>query len=274
MMTKNSRRKQAARQRAARTGESYTRARRATDPSSQEPPPDAVEGTTSSELDEIPEDFEDIHRIQRLVESRGWIVGPYCADDLDDDGLATILDVQWEYPAAFGGTQYDDDGDDAPCRPTCGFSWEAGSDIQWITVDTAGNWKGCATHSTIRRTLPLTEAGIGRLPQLLAEIEEHARSMDLAPLIKCSASGPCAELIAQRDEEQKRHLVWLEAQIDAYDTVLTEQQRAEFHAWEKANTDGHSVSTADWPGWIPLIGEPPWRAKAQNQQPQLGRALD
>lgn len=263
-MTKNSRRKRAAREHAAQTGERYTRARRAIGLASQEPP-DRVVGTTS-DLDETLMDFEDIHRIQRLVESRGWTVGPYDADDLDEDGMAASLEVQWEYPAAFGGGQYDDDGDDAPCRPTCGFSWDESSDNEWITLDTAGNWHGCETHSTIRHTLPLTETGIDRLPQLLVEIERHARSMNLALLIECNASGPCAELIIHREEEQKRQLAWLEAQIDAYDTRLTEQQRAEFHAWERANTDGHSVSTADWPGWIPLIGEPPWRARLRKAE--------
>lgn len=262
-MTKNSRRKRAARQRAAQTGERYTRARRATDLASQEPLSNQIVGTIS-DPDETPVDFENIHRIQLLVESRGWIIGPYHTDYLDEDGRAASLEVQWEYPAAFGGVQYDDDGDDAPCRPTCGFSWDERGDTEWITVDTAGNWHGCETHSTIRHTLPLTETGIGRLTQLLAEIERHTRSMDLAPLIECNASGPCAELITHREEEQKRHIAWLEAQIDAYDALLTEQQRAEFHAWEKANTDGHSVSTADWPGWIPLIGEPSWRAKLRE----------
>lgn len=40
---------------------------------------------------------------------------------------------------------------------------------------------------------------------------------------------------------------------------LSPQQRQNLEAWERANLDGHSVATSDWPGWIALIGRPPWK---------------
>ncbi|GLZ43791.1 hypothetical protein [Actinokineospora sp. NBRC 105648] len=60
------------------------------------------------------------------------------------------------------------------------------------------------------------------------------------------------------------YLAWHEARIKAYDDLLTDEQRAEFQAWATANVDGHSVGTSDWPGWVPLIGAPPWLAPEGN----------
>lgn len=61
---------------------------------------------------------------------------------------------------------------------------------------------------------------------------------------------------------QQRVMDWFEAMHRAYEG-FSDEQRAEFHAWEKSNIDGHSVATSDWPGWEPLIGPPPMRETGQ-----------
>ena len=40
--------------------------------------------------------------------------------------------------------------------------------------------------------------------------------------------------------------------------AMTKEQLQELTNWETENLDGDTVGTMDWPGWIPLIGLPPW----------------
>lgn len=262
MMTKNSRRKKTARQRASRTGERYTRARRNIDTSKQGFRLDPVGMDSTATCSE--EGFEAIHHVQQLVEARGWEIGPYLDDRLDEQGMAISLEVSWDYPASFNGVQFDDEDDGVPRRPRCGFFWDDDTDTEWIIVETVGNWGGCEEHCPASYSLPLTETGIAQLAKTLARVEEESRAMDPAPLVACTANGPCAQKVAQREAQRNTYLAWHEAMIKAYDEKLTEQQRAEFHAWEKENLDGHSVATSDWPGWVPLIGAPPWRKQSQG----------
>ena len=77
-------------------------------------------------------DFEQIHRIQRPVQARGWAVPSFMDDDLDTDGMA-ILQVSWDYLPAFGGIDLDEDQEDEqPRKPLCSFPW---------TTDTGGDIK-------------------------------------------------------------------------------------------------------------------------------------
>lgn len=38
---------------------------------------------------------------------------------------------------------------------------------------------------------------------------------------------------------------------------MTEEQKQALTDWESVNLDGHSISTADWPGWDMIIGKKP-----------------
>lgn len=55
---------------------------------------------------------------------------------------------------------------------------------------------------------------------------------------------------------QQSLMAWIERMQDATD-AMTPKQRDVLRDWEKANLDGHSVGTMDWPGWEPLIGPRP-----------------
>jgi hypothetical protein len=116
------------------------------------------------------------------------------------------------------------------CQPTCGFSWADDRDDEWIVVETAGNWRGCEQHRTVRHTLPLTEAGVVQLPRVLAEVEEHARLLDAEPFVKCIGDGLCAVEVGRRAAERDRILECQKALVRVYEEDLTEQQRADLHA--------------------------------------------
>lgn len=50
---------------------------------------------------------------------------------------------------------------------------------------------------------------------------------------------------------------WHEAMKAAY-YEFSDATRAELHAWETENLDGRRGVVGDWPGWVVLIGAPPW----------------
>ena len=66
---------------------------------------------------------------------------------------------------------------------------------------------------------------------------------------------------------QNRFMRYQEAMLNTY-AALSEEEKAELHAWEKENLDGHSVATSDWPGWRKYIGPPPWRCE-DGEHPNL-----
>jgi hypothetical protein len=203
-----------------------------------------------------------LHALQRLVQARGWeLHSP--DDDADEHGLVTTFEAMWEYPAAYGGAEIGVDEETAPYLPACGFTVDP-EETAAIRVETAGNWGGCDDRSQTR-SLPATDAGLARLPALLAEVEAHARTMDPLVLIECTSSGPCGRNAEQRDQERQARMDWAGSMVRAYEERMTDQQRAELHAWEKANLDGHRVGTSDWPGWIPLIGAPCWRDRSSTE---------
>jgi hypothetical protein len=54
----------------------------------------------------------------------------------------------------------------------------------------------------------------------------------------------------ENDQSMLRHM----ALMQIFSRLMTDQQKAELQEWEHENLDGHSVSTADWPGWAEIIG--------------------
>jgi hypothetical protein len=253
VMTRNHRRKQSARQHAARTGDRYVRARRTTEGAMGKPEPTAVRPML--EDDESALTFARLHKLQRVLEPRGW----FAEGTLDEHGLATSLDDAWGYPAAFNGPPVDLADPDAPQIPACGLTFEEDDDGHLITIDTAGNWEGCSEHATVHYRLPMGDEGFAQLPQLLDDVEQHARSLDSAMLIECAETGPCGEAIVRRRASRQLHLDWSRSMVRAHDELLDDRQRAELSEWERAHLDGRSARTSDWPGWVPIIGVPPWR---------------
>ncbi|MCK2240983.1 MULTISPECIES: hypothetical protein [unclassified Crossiella] len=266
-MTKNNGRKKANRNFATRSGQRYTRARRQLASHDRTAPMQAAVADPA----EVWIFEEQLHELQRLLEARGWVLSTDDEDMLDEQGCVISPEATWEYPAAYTAWQLDqnvdqgqdldsDDEDAAPHVPLCRFSFEQNDDRgELIVVDTAGNWKGCEAHRVVHHEVPATKEGLAQLPTVLADIEEQARTLDPTALIECSTSGPCSGHIARRAAQRQTFMDWFEAMRQAYEQRLTDQQRAELHAWEEANLDGHSVATSDWPGWVPLIGAPPWR---------------
>ncbi len=60
-------------------------------------------------------------------------------------------------------------------------------------------------------------------------------------------------------EYRKKYMDWYGKMIHLYENLLSEEERASLHAWEKENLDGTSIASSDWPGWVEHIGRPPWR---------------
>jgi len=55
---------------------------------------------------------------------------------------------------------------------------------------------------------------------------------------------------------------WYQEMLDAYNNVLSDDERKELAAWEKENLGQSEKATSDWPGWIKYIGLPPWKVKS------------
>lgn len=284
-MPKNSRRKKVVRQRATQRGECYTRALRAA--RSTVTTADTQAGATAgSEVDAAAweRDLARIQAVQQLVEARGWVVALEARDELDDAGRAATMDVHWDYPAAFSASSiagdeledYLDDLDDdlAEDRPRglgCSFSWDADTGLM-VAVETAGNWRGCRHHRTVRHTLPMDDTTTSRLPQLLDAVESAARAVDPARLLACTLEGPCGGRARQRAAQRDRLLAWSSAMVEA-GRKFSPEQMAELQAWEGEHLnrvmgpDGEPLGTSDWPGWVPLIGLPPWREAPATDDP-------
>lgn len=282
-MPRNSSRKKIVRRRATRHGERYTRALHATgaagtqrdEPRTAQPDTAPEAGTETAAFDELDAavwecDLQRIRAVQQLVESRGWVVDPDMRDELDDDGHATGTDVFWDYALAFGAAVLAGDeleehlAEDHPRRPECSFGWEPEAGGLVVVVQTAGNWGGCPHHRTTRHTLPMNDDITAQLPWLLATVEDAARKADAALLLACTMRGPCGERAQRRAEYRHRLSAWSTAMARA-GKDLSPEKMAELLAWEDEHLgrtigpDGEPVGTSDWPGWIPLIGPPPWR---------------
>ena len=259
-MPKNSRRKKDARSRAVGKGERYTRALRQTS-HSEGSARTTAEPSLEVELDTWEADLERIWAVQRFVESRGWVVGPYVLDGVDEHGRAISGEVSWDYAPAFGGVSFDpqdpgDETEDYPLQPEVAFTWDPATDGMSVVVQTAGNAGGCEQHRTGRHVLLVTEHSAPGLRELLEVIEESARSMDPAPLLDCTAQGPCGGHARERAERREQGLAWFHAMGEAFDN-MSQQKRAELQAWEDEHLGTGDLGTGDWPGWEPLIGARP-----------------
>lgn len=284
-MPKNSRRKRAVRQRAARHGERYTRALRATDPTGT-PPTERAAAEPEAEFDAAAwqRDLELIQAVQQLVEARGWTVGPYAREEVDDDGRAMTADVYWDYPAAFSGPSIagdryedyldelgEDLAEDHPRGPECHFSSDSDTGFV-VAVETAGNSQGCRHHRIVGHTVAMDATTVARLPQLLDAVESAARAVDPARLLACTMAGPCGARARRRAARRSRQSAWTAAMLEAGEQFSPEKM-AELLAWEdehlgrNTGPDGRSFGTSDWPGWVPLIGPPPWREDPATDDP-------
>ncbi|WP_226366982.1 hypothetical protein [Pseudonocardia sp. ICBG162] len=266
-MPSNHRRKRDTRRRAARHGERYTRAHRV---SSLAGAPGDLPTGPAEELDatEWQRDLYRIRALQQVVEGRGWVRASYALEDFDDDGHATTVDVCWDYPAAVAAPPAVRDQlppdlrEDDPCDPECSVQWTPELGLV-ARIRTAGNWGGCGLHRTDVHTVPLDGSAALRLARLLAAVERAARATDPGPLVDCTLRGACGQRAAERSAHRERIDSWTGALVEAARNFSPETM-AELSAWEDEHLgrtvgpDGDTVGTSDWPGWIPLVGPPPW----------------
>lgn len=296
-MTKNSRRKNDARQRAAHHSEPYTRALRATRVAL-----DIEEAAPGSafEIATWKRDLARMRAVQQLVQARGWVVAPIAQEAFDTAGRAVTADAFFDYPAAFSapsitGDRFDDYLDDldedlaedGPRRPVCGFGRTDAGGLT-VVVETAGNWQGCRHHRVVAHTVALNAPdspdspdfpgalppdATTALPPLLDTVESTARELDPARLLACTLEGPCGARARRRAERRHRHLAYSRAMVEAGKKFSAEEM-AELLAWEREHLggrtlgpDGDPLGTSDWPGWIPLIGPPPWNEAPESDDP-------
>ena len=196
-MPKNSRRKKQTRQRAARKGERYTRASRNLTATTQAPPrppfPILADRWYRADLGDDDNVLHDVQQVQQVVESRGgWVLSSFGGQYVDAHGRAGTTGIMWEFVAAFGGAELDDEEDVELQKPTVSLGGD------WIVIETGGNWGGCPAHTAARLEWPWTERGLAKLPEFLALVEEIYGPIDPRPFIDCLADGPCAELAHQR----------------------------------------------------------------------------
>lgn len=270
-MPKNSSRKTAARQRAARRGERYTRALRVVGGIGSLEDLVVARPDTTDDGVGWAQDLWQIRRLQDIVESRGWVAPAHAHDEFADDGCASTVDVCWEYPApsasSCGNTTnqlpdvLDDEG---PRNPECSVGWDEQRGLV-AKVQTAGNWGGCRLHRTDLHIVPIAEAAARhRLPRLLTTVERAARTIDPAQLIDCTLRGPCGRRVRQRLRHLDRVNAWTGAMVAAA-RQFSAAEMAELQVWEGEHlggralkADGEPFGTSDWPGWAPLIGPAPW----------------
>lgn len=199
-----------------------------------------------------------VGQLQLLLESRGWSnTATEPEEHLRPD------DYVWEFGTPFSSMDGEEPHDDnAPRQATCHIreAEDPTAPAEEIALETAGNWQGCDEHRPREYAIAMTSAELEYLPAVLDQIEQHAQTLDLQPLLECLRTGPCAEQVRQRVQQRQAILDWHTAMHDAYET-MDEQQRDALHSWEIAHIDGHSVGTSDWPGWRDLIGSPPWYAR-------------
>lgn len=64
------------------------------------------------------------------------------------------------------------------------------------------------------------------------------------------------------NDRAQRSMEWISRMLGAHAALAAHAPHvlAEFEAWERAYGPGTraNLPTSDWPGWMPLIGEPPW----------------
>ena len=57
----------------------------------------------------------------------------------------------------------------------------------------------------------------------------------------------------------EKTIEWFRSMVKVYKEVLTPEEKADLHEWEKENLGRpKGLSTTEWPGWEKHIGSPPW----------------
>ena len=60
----------------------------------------------------------------------------------------------------------------------------------------------------------------------------------------------------------EENINWYKKMVDAYNNVLSLEEKQELTDWEKINMVDSAKATSDWPGWIKYIGLPPWKYRS------------
>src|ERR1043165_3909285 len=82
-------------------------------------------------------------------------------------------------------------------------------------------------------------------------------SSSLTMEVKDKETGEVETIELEADLENDHSLLRFMALMQLASKFMTQEQMAELEKWEVENIDGHSISTADWPGWEPIIGKKP-----------------
>ena len=135
---------------------------------------------------------DDVDSIEHVAGSRGWTPLTFDGCYVDAWGNVRAAALTWQFTAAFGGAEFDDEEGLKPQKPTISF------DGDWIVIEAGGNWGGCPKHTTGRFEWPWTAKGLAKLPEFLSTVEHVWEPMDPQPYIDCLAHGPCAELARER----------------------------------------------------------------------------
>ncbi len=166
-----------------------------------QPPPGPRGGTRSGDPGvEHYVGLDVLHQFQRVVEARGWVVSSFFHRHVDTRGLARSMSVMWEFPAAFGGVELDDELVDTglqPEKPTLLFHGD------WVSIYPAGADDGCPLHDARELRWPWNKQGVAEFPAILTQIEDASVPLDLDEFLRCLADGPCADRVRARDEEQR-----------------------------------------------------------------------
>lgn len=83
--------------------------------------------------------------------------------------------------------------------------------------------------------------------------------------IKNKRTGEVESLELESDVEQDESLMRFITLMMVASNFMTEEQKQELEKWEVENIDGHSISTADWPGWEAIIGKKPHKFRVREK---------
>lgn len=75
--------------------------------------------------------------------------------------------------------------------------------------------------------------------------------------VKDKNTGEVETIELEAELENDHSLLRFMALMQLASKFMTSEQIEELEDWEVKNIDGHSISTADWPGWEQIIGKKP-----------------
>jgi hypothetical protein len=88
---------------------------------------------------------------------------------------------------------------------------------------------------------------------LLADMLYGSLSLE----VRNKKTGEVETVELEADVENDASLMRFITLIGVAAKFMTDEQSRELEEWERENVDGHSTSTADWPGWEKIIDKPP-----------------